>query len=115
MLIVDKSEEIFGLDQHFLPLSQTCQFNQTPETKFEWAKYDSTQKIVKFCPNKKNNNQKMDLGIYEKILFPYLPEQIFDSIEWINPDPSAWFVGQFAKYVLRPQSWFLKGNINFMP
>jgi hypothetical protein len=31
------------------------------ETKFEWPKYDSTEKFVKFCPNKKNNKVEIIL------------------------------------------------------
>ena len=107
-----QAAEIFGLDEkHFLPLSQTCRFlNGTPKTEFEFgSSHDvDSQKIVKFCPNKKNRFDELNLGKYSEILFPVLPQQIFREIEWISPDPLAWFVGQFAKYVLRPQPWFLK-------
>ena len=106
-----QAAEIFGLDEkHFLPLSQTCRFlNGTPKAEFEFASSDAdSQKIVKFCPNKKNRFDELNLGKYSEILFPVLPQQIFREIEWISPDPLAWFVGQFAKYVLRPQPWFLK-------
>ena len=103
----------WALDEnYFLPLSQTCRFNETPKTEFEWSSLhdDSAdvQKIVKFCPNKKNRFDEINLGKYSEVLFPYLPQQIFREIEWVSPDPMAWFVGQFAKYVLRPQPWFLK-------
>ena len=108
LLVVHQAEDIFGLDHHFLPTSQNCHFDQTPETRFEWATSDPNEKIVKFCPNKVNNKHVLNLGFYQEVMYPYMPAQIMETLEWINPDPTAWFIGQFAKYVLRPQKWFLK-------
>lgn len=107
MLVLDKAEEIFGFDGHFLPLSRTCQFNLTSvdAIKHSWPNGDS-EKVVKFCPNKKNPNDVIPLGKYEDAMFPYLPSQIINQMKLISPDPSVWFVGQFVKYLLRPQPWF---------
>ena len=44
---------------------------------------------------------KPDLGSYSKSVFPYLPEELITMIELVTPDPEAWFVGQFIKYLLR--------------
>ena len=76
--------------------------------KGEWPKDDATEKFVKFCPNKKNNKNDYNLGMYKESIYPYIPRQIMDELELISPDPPVWLVGQFAKYVLRPKPWFLK-------
>jgi hypothetical protein len=64
------------------------------ETKFEWPKYDSTEKFVKFCPNKKNNKNDYDLGQYKESIYPYIPRQIMNEVELISPDPPVWLVGR---------------------
>ena len=64
------------------------------ETKFEWPKYDSTEKFVKFCPNKKNNKNDYDLGHYKESIYPYIPRQIMNEVELISPDPPVWLVGR---------------------
>ena len=50
------------------------------------------------------HNMKPDLGPYVKSVFPYLPAEISEMLNIISPDPEAWFVGQFASYLLRPRS-----------
>jgi hypothetical protein len=39
------------------------------------------------------------------ILYP-LPTELFDKILAITPDPEAWFIGQFASYLLQPNEEF---------
>ena len=41
---------------------------------------------------------------------PYLPKDLIELITWISPDPEAWFVGQFVKFLLQPKPW-LKNQI----
>jgi hypothetical protein len=111
MLIIDEPEKSFVLDNHFLPLSNTCNFNATPSTLYKWPEHNDYQQIVHFCPSKSSKDQIIQLGRFEESMYPYLPNQIFDQLEWINPDPPVWLVGQFAKYVLRPQPWFVKNIV----
>lgn len=107
ILILDQAKEIFGFDDHFVPLSN-CSLNSSMlETKSEWPKNDAEQ-VVRFCPNKKNNKNDYDLGRYKTSIFPYLPSQILTKLQVFNADPEVWFIGQYAKYVMRPQPWFLK-------
>ena len=47
-------------------------------------------------------------GIYNDTVFPALPSDIIEVIKLITPDPEAWFVGQFANYLLRPTDEFGK-------
>ena len=106
ILLLEKGEEIFGLDNHFEPLSK-CNFNDTPQIKFILTKDHSDEKFVKFCPNNINSHE-YELQDWTEIVYPYLPLQIMKQIEFISPDPPVWLVGQFAKYIMRPKKWFLR-------
>ena len=52
--------------------------------------------------------QDVPLGKFNTSMVPYLPSELIDIISWLSPDPMAWFVGQFVKYLLRPKPWLEK-------
>ena len=41
-------------------------------------------------------------------MVPFLPSDLIDVLKWISPDPMAWFIGQFVKFILRPKPWLEK-------
>ena len=41
-------------------------------------------------------------------MVPFLPSDLIDVLKWISPDPMAWFIGQFVKFILRPKPWLQK-------
>ena len=41
-------------------------------------------------------------------MVPFLPSDLLDVLKWISPDPMAWFIGQFVKFILRPKPWLEK-------
>ncbi len=51
-------------------------------------------------------HQEVYLGQFNASMVPYLPQELIHLLTWISPDPMAWFVGQFVKYLLRPRTWF---------
>ena len=108
MLIIDKTDEVFGLGYHFLPVSQKCSHLKIPATPFDWPTKTDEEKIVKFCPNRLSKTQDVYLGRFNTSMVPYLPKDLIDLLTWVSPDPIAWFVGQFMKYLLRPKPWFQK-------
>lgn len=109
MLILDKADEIFGLEKHFLPLSETCSYEEgIPQTTVDWPTLSDSEKVVKFCPNRFRKNEYPNLGQFNETMVPYLPKDLLNAMVWISPDPIAWFVGQFVKYLLRPKPWLQK-------
>lgn len=96
----------FGLDQYFMPLSDTCQDSDLlQDTTYEWP-YNMTEKIVKMH---QFSNYK---GHYPAMrgLPPFLPQDLIDRIHWITPDPEKWFTGQFVSYLLRLKDERLKSS-----
>lgn len=108
MLVIDKTEEVFGLEHHFLPLSRNCGNQKVPKTPYDWPTPTNSEPVVKFCPNRLSKSQEVHLGQFNTSMYPYLPSELIDLITWISPDPEAWFVGQFIKYLLRPKPWLQK-------
>ncbi len=108
ILLLNQPQEMFGFDNHFMPLSNCTPSNVVFDNiQCEWPSCENDT-LVKFCPNKKNKYHDYGLGRFELSIFPYLPKQIMLELELISPDPPVWLIGQFARYVMRPQTWFLK-------
>ena len=56
ILVIDKADEIFGLEKHFLPVTQTCANEKIPATPYDWPTATNHEQIVKFCPNRLQGN-----------------------------------------------------------
>ena len=56
MLVIDKADEVFGLEKHFLPVTQTCANEKIPPTPYDWPTATNNEQIVKFCPNRLHYN-----------------------------------------------------------
>ena len=52
--------------------------------------------------------QEVKVGKFNTSMVPYLPSDLIDVLKWISPDPMAWFIGQFVKFILRPKPWLEK-------
>ena len=102
MLLFDSKS--FGLGP-FKPISDTCNFRHLPETRINWPA--SEDKIVNFMPYA----NKVDTGIYTKVVFPVLPAELIEVLQIITPDPDAWFAGQFLAYLLRPNEGIDSANL----
>jgi hypothetical protein len=73
-----------------------------PDTEYWWPNH-SDARIVKYMPY----INRPYLGEFKDVIFPTLPEELMEAMTLITPDPEAWFVGQFAAYLLRPTDKFL--------
>ena len=84
---------------------------QTRRTDWVWINCNSFNCISGEQYNR--NDQVVLLPIVDGLNNrpPYLPlgipEDISEKIIQLQSDPSAWWVGQFAKYLWRPQQWLL--------
>ncbi len=103
VLLLDQT--FYRMERHYLPLSETCQHildNVTTQSAIpHWPPADPETPIVQVEPY----NWK-DPGIYRETLVPYLPADIADRIIRLSPDPVVWFVGQFARFLMRPNAHF---------
>ena len=52
--------------------------------------------------------QEVKVGKFNTSMVPFLPSDLIDVLKWISPDPMAWFIGQFVKFILRPKPWLEK-------
>lgn len=93
---------------YFLQVSESCHDYNVPPTKHDWPTESDAEEVVKFCPNRLSKLQEVKLGQYNMSMVPYLPKELLDIITWLSPDPMAWFIGQFVKYILRPKPWLQK-------
>jgi hypothetical protein len=82
MLVIDKADEIFGLEKHFLPVTQTCANEKIPATPYDWPTATNHEKIVKFCPNSKEFSPS--LGQFNVSMVPYLPKDLFDLSSYLH-------------------------------
>ena len=106
LMVLDKADEMFGIERHFLPLSQTCANEKLPQaTVHDWPTLTDEEQVVKFCPNRFSKAETPYTGQFNETMIPYLPRELLNALVWLSPDPIAWFVGQFVKYLLRPQPW----------
>ena len=91
-----------------MQVSESCHDYNVPPTKHDWPTESDSEEVVKFCPNRLSKLQEVKLGQYNMSMVPYLPKELLDIITWLSPDPMAWFIGQFVKYILRPKPWLQK-------
>ncbi|XP_014253946.1 alpha-(1,6)-fucosyltransferase [Cimex lectularius] len=96
-----------GWEQVFQPVSDTCREVKSPITP--WPGTPNSPAVL--------------LGIIDSVSPrpPYLPlavpKDLAERIERLHGDPSVWWVGQFLKYLLRPQpattDMLQKAAVNF--
>lgn len=90
-----------GWEEVFKPVSDTC-LNADPSLSNNWPGNHKTQVLV--------------LPIIDSLMPrpPYLPlaipEDLAPRLKRLHGDPIVWWVGQFLKYLLRPQ----KGTQKFL-
>ena len=102
-LLLDES--FYKMSKHFQPVSKSC----------PWSK------MMKQYPKKNNVSHFSEINaVNEKFVYmlpyetprtwgqyiealPYnLPQELAEELILVSPDPYAWFIGQFAKFLLRP-------------
>ncbi|XP_006632780.1 alpha-(1,6)-fucosyltransferase isoform X1 [Lepisosteus oculatus] len=91
-----------GWETVFKPVSDTCT-DRTGASTGHWSG-EANDKDV----------QVVELPIVDSLhpRPPYLPlaipEDLADRLDRLHGDPSVWWVSQFVKYLIRPQSWLEK-------
>ena len=92
--------------KNFKATSEACEDHVTQndlKTDLLWPNHPQAR-VVHFMPYVNRPN----LGIYNDTVFPSMPTELMNWMKLISPDPEAWFVGQFAVYLLRPTDSFKK-------
>lgn len=89
-----------GWETIFQPVSDTCTVAANHPVNWKGEQYNKNDQVVllPIVDGLNNRPPYLPLGI---------PEDISDKIIQLHSDPSAWWVGQFARYLWRPQQWLL--------
>lgn len=83
-----------GWETVFLPLSETC-LEDTGKTRSAWPGTDDTQIIdLPIIDNVRPRPAALPLSI---------PKDLSERLIRLHGNPSVWWIGQFLKYLLRPQ------------
>ncbi|XP_007886281.2 alpha-(1,6)-fucosyltransferase [Callorhinchus milii] len=91
-----------GWETVFKPVSETC-IDRSGTSSGHWSGETNDKDV-----------QVVELPIVDSLhpRPPYLPlaipEDLADRLTHLHGDPSAWWVSQFVKYLIRPQSWLEK-------
>ncbi len=104
-LILDES--FYLIDQHFKPLSESCpdKWTTLPSGLRHFSKAPPNTPIVFTVPYQE---RRFGFGSYKDVFPYYLPAEIADDLSLVSPDPNAWYLGQFIKFILRPNEVFAK-------
>lgn len=84
-----------GFEEVFLPLSNTC-LAAEGSSKSNWPGSDNVQVVEMPIIDSVNPRPSY--------LPPAIPADLSDRIQRLHGDPIVWWIGQFIKYMLRPQS-----------
>ncbi|XP_029342404.1 alpha-(1,6)-fucosyltransferase-like [Acyrthosiphon pisum] len=87
-----------GFEKLFLPLSDTCT-SKDGETFSHWPGNETTQVIMYDLPTSDNADKHLN-HLYLPVV---LPEDLAERINVLHGDPAVWWIGQFFKYIFRPQ------------
>ncbi|CAI6347476.1 unnamed protein product [Macrosiphum euphorbiae] len=87
-----------GWEKLFLPLSNTCTSNDG-ETFSLWPGNETTQVIKYILPTPDNVAKHLNPPYIPVVL----PEDLAGRINVLHGDPAVWWLGQFLKYIFRPQ------------
>ncbi|XP_072122491.1 alpha-(1,6)-fucosyltransferase isoform X2 [Mobula birostris] len=91
-----------GWETVFKPVSETCT-DRSGTSSGHWSGETNDKNV-----------QVVELPIVDSLhpRPPYLPlaipEDLADRLTHLHGDPSVWWVSQFVKYLIRPQSWLEK-------
>ncbi|KAL5243985.1 hypothetical protein ACI65C_011395 [Semiaphis heraclei] len=87
-----------GFESIFLPLSDTCTSNDG-ETVSLWPGDESIQVINYNVPTP----EYAPKHLHPPYIPVVLPEDLAGRINVLHGDPAVWWIGQFFKYIFRPQ------------
>ncbi|XP_060867350.1 alpha-(1,6)-fucosyltransferase-like [Metopolophium dirhodum] len=87
-----------GFEKLFLPLSNTCT-SKDGETFSHWPGNETTQVINYIVPTPEYAAKQF----YPSYIPVVLPEDLAGRINVLHGDPAVWWIGQFFKYIFRPQ------------
>ncbi|XP_060868919.1 alpha-(1,6)-fucosyltransferase-like isoform X2 [Metopolophium dirhodum] len=87
-----------GFENVFLPLSDTCT-SKNGETVSPWPGNETTQVINYIVPTPESTPKQF----HPPYIPVVLPEDLAGRINILHGDPAVWWIGQFFKYIFRPQ------------
>ncbi|XP_060867931.1 alpha-(1,6)-fucosyltransferase-like [Metopolophium dirhodum] len=87
-----------GFEKLFLPLSDTCT-SKDGETFSHWPGNETTQVIQYNLPTPDKGAKHLKPPYIPIVL----PEDLAGRINVLHGDPAVWWIGQFFKYIFRPQ------------